>query len=30
MPWIEDIAKQLGCQVTRRMHIELWGNVRGK
>ncbi|KAA0135379.1 7-carboxy-7-deazaguanine synthase QueE [Gimesia chilikensis] len=30
MPWLEEIAKQLGCQVTRRMHIELWGNVRGK
>lgn len=30
MPWIEEVAKQLGCQVTRRMHIEMWGNVRGK
>ena len=30
MPWIEEVAAQLGCQVTRRMHIELWGNVRGK
>ncbi|WP_299465712.1 7-carboxy-7-deazaguanine synthase QueE [uncultured Gimesia sp.] len=30
MPWIEETAAQLGCQVTRRMHIELWGNVRGK
>nr|WP_298859961.1 7-carboxy-7-deazaguanine synthase QueE [uncultured Gimesia sp.] len=30
MQWLEPAAKQMGCQVTRRMHIELWGNVRGK
>lgn len=30
MTWLQEAAKQAGCQVTRRMHIELWGNVRGK
>ena len=30
MEWLEPAAEQMGCQVTRRMHIELWGNVRGK
>lgn len=30
MQWLEPAANQAGCRVSRRMHIELWGNVRGK